>query len=330
MDTIERSGVDQSTAIYDGFISYSHAADDLLAPRLQAGLQRFAKAWWKRRALRIFRDESSLSANPHLWSSITEALDQSGWFVLLLSPDAADSPWVNHEIEYWKEHKDPTRILPVLTDGTFEWSGGDVSGTAVPEQLHGSFAEEPRWVDMRFARDETDLDLKDPRFADAVADIASGLRGVPKDELASEEVKQHRRTIRTAWAAGVLLLVLGIAAVFAAIQSAENARLAETEAARASRTGSRKGRSECPVRSRGETKCRGSDTARPLTRTRSCCDRSSGARPWVGANPCGGGSRRAVTRSRGSARSCQRTMALARSRSVGERVANRRIGIHNA
>jgi len=25
--------------MYDGFISYSHAADDLLAPRLQAGLQ---------------------------------------------------------------------------------------------------------------------------------------------------------------------------------------------------------------------------------------------------------------------------------------------------
>jgi hypothetical protein len=58
---------------YDGFISYSHAADDLLAPRLQAGLQRFAKPWWKRRALRVFRDESSLAANPHLWSSITEA-----------------------------------------------------------------------------------------------------------------------------------------------------------------------------------------------------------------------------------------------------------------
>jgi len=69
---------------YDGFISYSHAANDLLAPRLQAGLQRFAKPWWKRRALRIFRDESSLSANPHLWSSITTALDGSDWFVLVL------------------------------------------------------------------------------------------------------------------------------------------------------------------------------------------------------------------------------------------------------
>ena len=63
--------------IYDGFISYSHAAGGLLAPRLQAGLQRFAKPWWKRRAVRIFRDESSLSANPHWWSSITEALDTS-------------------------------------------------------------------------------------------------------------------------------------------------------------------------------------------------------------------------------------------------------------
>lgn len=31
------------SAVYDAFISYSHAADDLLAPRLQGGLQRFAK-----------------------------------------------------------------------------------------------------------------------------------------------------------------------------------------------------------------------------------------------------------------------------------------------
>ena len=116
-DTSQEERGAPGSLVYDGFISYSHAADDLLAPRLQAGLQRFAKPWWKRRALRIFRDESSLSANPHLWSSITDALDQSGWFVLLLSPDAAESPWVNNEVEYWLEHKDPGRIIPVLTDG---------------------------------------------------------------------------------------------------------------------------------------------------------------------------------------------------------------------
>jgi hypothetical protein len=138
--------------LYDGFISYSHAADDLLAPRLQSALQRFAKPWWKRRAVRIFRDESSLSANPHLWSSITEALDTSGWFVLLLSPDAARSEWVNQEIAYWVENRDPKKILPVVTDGEFGWDGSGVTGDAVPESLRGVFSEEPRWVDVRWAK----------------------------------------------------------------------------------------------------------------------------------------------------------------------------------
>ena len=216
--------------IYDGFISYSHAADGLLAPRLQAGLQRFAKPWWKRRAVRVFRDESSLSANPHLWSSITDALETSGWFVLLLSPDAASSEWVNQEIAYWKTHRDPSRILPVVTDGEFGWSSGDVTGNAVPEELRGVFSEEPRWVDLRFAKDEEQLDLKNPRFSAAVADIASALRGVPKDELESEEVRQHRRTLRTAWAAGTLVLLLGIVAVFAALEASTNAAEAERQA----------------------------------------------------------------------------------------------------
>ncbi len=34
-----------------------------------------------------------------------------------------------------------------------------------------------------------------------MADVSSAIRGIPKDELESEEVRQHRRTIRTAWAA---------------------------------------------------------------------------------------------------------------------------------
>ena len=204
---------------YDGFISYSHAADDLLAPRLQAGLQRFAKPWWKRRAVRIFRDESSLSANPHLWSSITDALDGSEWFVLLLSENAAQSEWVNREVQYWLEHKPADRILPVVTDGEFGWAEGDVSvsSTAAPPALSGVFSEEPRWVDLRWARTDEHLDLSNPLFSDAVADIASAIRGIPKDELASEEVRQHRRTIRTAWAAGVVVLLLAIAAAVGAI-----------------------------------------------------------------------------------------------------------------
>ena len=87
--------------MYDGFISYSHAADGRLAPALQRGLQRLAKRWNSRRALHVFRDETGLSTNPHLWSAIETALADSDWFVLLASPESAASEWVNREVAHW-------------------------------------------------------------------------------------------------------------------------------------------------------------------------------------------------------------------------------------
>ena len=197
---------------YDAFISYSHAADGQLAPALQSTLQRYAKPWYRRRALRVFRDDTGLSANPHLWTSIVEALDGSRWFILLSSPDAARSEWVGREIAHWVEHKGPDRILPVVTDGTWAWDDGagdlDRSSTAAHPALFGVFEEEPRHVDLTWARSEVQVDPRDGRFLDAVAELAAPLRGVPKDELAGEEVRQHRRTIRTAWAAAATLAVL--------------------------------------------------------------------------------------------------------------------------
>src|ERR1700686_3822680 len=99
---------------YDAFISYSHAVDGRLAPALQRGLQRLARPWRRPRALRVFRDDANLSVNPHLWESIQEALDESEYFVLLASPDAAASRWVNREIEHWTANKPADRLLPVL------------------------------------------------------------------------------------------------------------------------------------------------------------------------------------------------------------------------
>ena len=52
---------------YDAFISYSHAADGALAPALQRGLHRLAKPWYALRALRVYRDETNLAADPGMW-----------------------------------------------------------------------------------------------------------------------------------------------------------------------------------------------------------------------------------------------------------------------
>lgn len=207
---------------FDAFISYSHSADDEFAPALQKALQRFAKPWMSRRALRIFRDDAALSVNPALWESITDALDESRYFILLASPGAAQSEWVGKEIEYWTTTKpDGARsILPVLTEGTFAWDGdaNDIdwaASDAAHPALAGVFTEEPRHLDFVWARSATELTLDNPQFRDAIADIAAPIHGIPKDELESEDVREHRRAIRARRSAfaGLALLLLGIAIV---------------------------------------------------------------------------------------------------------------------
>jgi hypothetical protein len=116
---------------YDGFISYSHD-DAETASRLQSGLQQFAKPWWRRRALHVFRDDANLGANPALWESIASALDDSEWLVVLLSPDAAQSEWVDREVAHWVASDDCSRVLLVLLEGEFGWRDGDVYGDIPP------------------------------------------------------------------------------------------------------------------------------------------------------------------------------------------------------
>ena len=221
----------------DGFISYSHAADGQLAPALQRGLQQMAKPWNRRRALRIFRDETGLSTNPHLWSAIETALDGSDWFVLLASPEAAQSDWVNKEISHWLATKSADRVLPVVTDGTWDWdaSTGEFAAgsTAVPAALRGAFHDEPRHLDLRWARAETDLHLRNTRFRDAIADLAAPMHGVAKDDLESEDVRQHRRTLRYASAAGVALVLLTLASIATTAFAVSAAGAARRSAARA-------------------------------------------------------------------------------------------------
>ncbi|KUI03871.1 hypothetical protein AU190_04315 [Mycolicibacterium acapulense] len=216
---------------YDGFISYSHAADGRLAPSLQKALQRLAKPWYRRRSLEIFRDETGLSVDPHLWGAIVKALDDAAWFVLLTSPRAAQSEWVNREIEHWKAHRSVDRILPVVTDGHWEWdeAAGDFTedSDAVPPALRGVFTDEPRHLDLRWAREEEQLELRDSRFRNAVAEIAAPMHGCTKDEIEGEDVRQHRRTVRIAWSAAATLAVLTVVAVVAGTIAVYNANRAE-------------------------------------------------------------------------------------------------------
>ena len=221
---------------YDVFISYSHGGDDLLSERVQDALGKFAKPWYRRRALKVFRDKTSLAANPGLWTSIAEAIDDSRYFLFLASPDSAQSVWCGREVAQWREKHGSENLLLLLTDGEILWNEEAVDfdwgvTTALGAAFAGAFSEEPFHIDMRWARSEVQLDPTDGRFRDQVADIASPVHGVPKDELTGEDVRQHRRAIRLAISAAIALAVLTIASI-ATSAFAVNAA-AEARAARA-------------------------------------------------------------------------------------------------
>ncbi|MEU8657136.1 TIR domain-containing protein, partial [Actinoplanes philippinensis] len=220
---------------FNGFISYSHAADGRLAPAVQRGLHRLAKPWHRRRALWIFRDQTGLAVTPGLWSSIQSALDGSEYFVLLSSPEAAQSRWVNREIEHWIATKSASRILPVVTDGEWAWDQDrhdfTEDSTAVPAALRGVFAEEPLFLDLRWARGSEHLSLQHSRFRDAIAQLAAPMHGVSKDELEGEDVRHHRRARRLGSGALATLVVLTLWAVLTSVSSVRNADRATAAAA---------------------------------------------------------------------------------------------------
>jgi hypothetical protein len=221
---------DRSESKYRAFVSYSRSADRDLARSLTSELQKFAIPWYRRRAHRVFRDESSLELDTTVWPPIERALESSDFLLLLASPRSAASGNVEHEIRLWCQSLGRSdRLLIVLTDGEIAWDASaaafDWSRTdAVSEALNGTFDREPRYLDLRSLK-KGEYSMDAPVFADAVATIAARLQGVSKDEIAGEAVRQFRRGVAARIAVGVVIAAAAIGsgvAIHMKSQSDEN------------------------------------------------------------------------------------------------------------
>jgi len=221
---------------YKAFISYSHAADNRLAPMLQSALQRFAKPFYKLRAINIFRDKTSLHLTPELWPEIQKAIRNSEFFILMASPDSAKSHWVQKEIEEWLTLKSgsPDKILLLLTDGSLEWNdnANDFNWDrtdALPSTLRGVFKTEPLFCDLRWVKTAQDLSLRHPQFLDEIGTLGAALHGRPKDMMIGEDVKQHRILKGIAASTLVVLLVLAAGATVAAYVATQQTKRAKEQ-----------------------------------------------------------------------------------------------------
>ena len=130
-----RSGakVDHS---YDAFISYTGFCkkgseaefDRIVAERLHKVLEtyRVPKALIKksapghpipRRLKKIFRDRDEVRVSPNLNDSLVGSLQKSRFLIVICSPRAIKSQWINQEISIFRSLGREDRILPILIEG---------------------------------------------------------------------------------------------------------------------------------------------------------------------------------------------------------------------
>ncbi|WP_026306719.1 toll/interleukin-1 receptor domain-containing protein [Smaragdicoccus niigatensis] len=204
---------------FGAFISYSGERDRALIAKLQNGIEKLAKRWYRPPVMKVFVDKTSIGAGPKLWGRIEGGLRQSTWLILMASPEAAQSWWVDREVSWWIQNRPLDNLIIVNTAGVLRWDReiGDFSSdsNAIPPSLRGKFADEPVWVSVPRSDHGPNVDA-------AVLSIAAAVRQMPVHELSSKAYIEHRRTLR--WAGGALVglsvLLVGalVATVVAVIQ----------------------------------------------------------------------------------------------------------------
>ncbi|WP_187285034.1 toll/interleukin-1 receptor domain-containing protein [Streptomyces sp. OR43] len=216
---------------YGVFLSYSGGRDRSWLPRLRQVIEKQSRPWYKPPRIRVFLDRTGVSIGPELWGKIEAGLDRSDWLVVLASPEARSSVWVDREIAWWLEHKSVHTVLLVVTAGQLVWDErrGDWDphrSTALPARLGGKFEQQPVWKSVALLPDG-DMGFS-PDVEGVAFGIASVVRGLSEDELRSEGLRDTRRNLRTARAVaaalGALLLVASTLSVVAIRSRAEAAR----------------------------------------------------------------------------------------------------------
>jgi tetratricopeptide (TPR) repeat protein len=191
-------------ATYDVFISYVGVKDKPIAAALQSLIQRMGKPWYRRRGVRIFRDDTSLSPITDACPATEKAFSQSRFFILLASPEAVASNSIVTQIAYWLDHNGIDTLLVAVTDGDLEKSD-------LPDEVRQSRnAHLPVSLDLRGYRDGGNTG--DAQFLEVATYFAAIIHGITKKELMLRELRQQRRMLNLTCYASIVLLALAAVA----------------------------------------------------------------------------------------------------------------------
>ena len=218
-------------SVYQGFISYSHT-DEAISKRLHKALEayrvpkRFVGTHGRgdtieSRLGKFFRDRDELPTSADLGEQIERALADSAYMIVLCSPAAAQSRWVNQEIQQFKQLGRAERIFAIIVSG--EPNASDIPGREDEEcfppalrfevEPNGTLGEkrvEPIAADLRPDRDG---------FDNTKLKVAAGILGVGFDDLKQREIIAERRRRRIAQAIAGTMTVVAVLAIIGGVAS---------------------------------------------------------------------------------------------------------------
>ena len=169
-----------------------------------------------KRIFPVFRDREELASSSSLGENIQNALRQSRALIVICSPRAAASRWVNEEIKLYKSMGREERVFCLIVDGEPYAPADSGLLECFPKSVllrvnpEGELSDEPAEPIAADARERKD------GKRNALLKLIAGIVGVPYDELRQRErQRQIRQRIRLAATvtAGFLAAVLIYVAV---------------------------------------------------------------------------------------------------------------------
>jgi len=210
---------------YKAFISYSHQ-DESWAAWLQKALESYRVP--KRlvgtggrfgpipgRLVPIFRDREDLSSASDLSSKIKDELTASETLIVVCSPAAAGSNWVNEEIRFFRELGREDRVFALIVDG--DPGPGAHGAQCFPEALlqpGGSEYHAPLAADARKYGDGKSL---------AKLKLVAGILGIRLDELRRRDAQRRRRNLLLSSTAAIAVVALTATLAYTTISSQKTA-----------------------------------------------------------------------------------------------------------
>jgi tetratricopeptide (TPR) repeat protein len=217
------------TRRYKAFISYSHA-DGAHASWLQRALERYRTPKALRRGrpdlpdrlYPIFRDSDELASSTDLSESIQRAMDDSDALIVICSPAARASRWVNEEIRRFRAIGRGDRIFCLIVAGSPDPASADC---AFPDSLlrddAGRVLGEPLAADLTAAGDGK---------RNAMLKIAAGLLKVGVDELRRRDAQRQARFWSLVAAGSLLVTALTIGLALYALHARREADVRRAQA----------------------------------------------------------------------------------------------------